>query len=269
VEFAEAEKAREQAQHQPDLFENYDIHVRGCKHQIGIRSRLSHSATGARIWPASVVLAHWLCSRADVFKSGDSVLELGAGTAFPSIVALLLGLCKQVCISDCDDRVLVNSKHCVEHNAMLWKDSAAAISFECIDVEDETTYSHLASSYTHVNHGSGFDVVMAVDMFYGNSMAAHVLHSLPSLMAPHGRCYAMLALERDNKPEFELLCQQRGFTAIDRSIELEQVQSEVQQITVRSDSGQFVFSEANQRQVSAESWYNSFALYEVHQTKKQ
>ena len=42
VEFAEAEKAREQAQHQPDLFENYDIHVRGCKHQVCSSMKVGH-----------------------------------------------------------------------------------------------------------------------------------------------------------------------------------------------------------------------------------
>src|SRR5918998_511080 len=45
---------------------------------------------GVALWPAAVALAHDVASRAEEFR-GRSVLELGAGTGLPGIVAATLG----------------------------------------------------------------------------------------------------------------------------------------------------------------------------------
>ena len=58
---------------------------------------------------------------------------------------------------------------------------------------------------------AGFEVVIAADIFYGNSVTAGFLKCLPCLMSPGGICYAMIVLERDDKSEFERLAHQAGF----------------------------------------------------------
>ena len=45
---------------------------------------------GAVMWPAAVALAHEIATRADEFR-GKTVLELGAGTGLPGLVAATLG----------------------------------------------------------------------------------------------------------------------------------------------------------------------------------
>jgi methyltransferase-like protein 23 len=52
---------------------------------------------GAMLWPASIALAHDLSTRAEQLR-GKRVLELGAGTGVPGIVAASLGahVCKSI-----------------------------------------------------------------------------------------------------------------------------------------------------------------------------
>jgi predicted nicotinamide N-methyase len=45
---------------------------------------------GVVLWPAAIALAHEIATRADAF-AGRSVLELGAGTGLPGVVAASLG----------------------------------------------------------------------------------------------------------------------------------------------------------------------------------
>ncbi len=59
-------------------------------------------------------------------------------------------------------------------------------------------------------------MVIAADIFYGNSVTASFVKCLPHLMSPDGACYAMLVLERDDKAEFERLAQQAGFRSLVR-----------------------------------------------------
>ena len=52
-----------------------------------LRNRLPY---GVSLWPSSIALAHEVAARAPVFR-GAQVLELGAGTGLPGIVAASLG----------------------------------------------------------------------------------------------------------------------------------------------------------------------------------
>jgi len=52
-----------------------------------LRNRLPY---GVALWPAAIALAHDVADRADAFR-GRRVLELGAGTGLPGIVAASLG----------------------------------------------------------------------------------------------------------------------------------------------------------------------------------
>src|SRR5215212_5447988 len=45
---------------------------------------------GVALWPAAIALAHEVATRADEFR-GRAVLELGAGTGLPGVVAAALG----------------------------------------------------------------------------------------------------------------------------------------------------------------------------------
>eukprot|EP00948_MAST-09A_sp_MAST-9A-sp1_P001908 g1908.t1 len=60
------------------------------------------------VWESSIVLSNWLLTRRlDV--RGKSVLELGSGTALPSIIASLFGGAKEVCCTDYPDETIVKT----------------------------------------------------------------------------------------------------------------------------------------------------------------
>src|SRR5690606_15160036 len=58
---------------------------------------------GGALWPSAIALAHEIAARAAEFR-GRSVLELGAGTGLPGIVAASLGA--RMIQTDCDELAL-------------------------------------------------------------------------------------------------------------------------------------------------------------------
>src|SRR4051794_39475812 len=52
----------------------------------------NHLPYGVALWPAAIALAHDVASRENAVRS-TQVLELGAGTGLPGIVAALIGGC--------------------------------------------------------------------------------------------------------------------------------------------------------------------------------
>ncbi len=55
-----------------------------------LNEQKEHVPYGVVLWPAAIVLAHEVLGRGDAFR-GTRVLELGAGTGLPGIVAAFFG----------------------------------------------------------------------------------------------------------------------------------------------------------------------------------
>lgn len=69
------------------------------------------------IWPGSRVLADFLSENSSLFTD-KTVLELGAGAALPSLVALRLGARNTVITDFPDESILANIRHELQANHM-------------------------------------------------------------------------------------------------------------------------------------------------------
>jgi predicted nicotinamide N-methyase len=107
---------------------------------------------GVALWPAAIALAHEVVSRADAFR-GARVLELGAGTGLPGIVAASLGARvvqtdrQEMAMSLCRRNGERNGVEAVEHRLVDWSAWDDAARYDWIFGSDilyvETMHPHL------------------------------------------------------------------------------------------------------------------------------
>jgi predicted nicotinamide N-methyase len=120
---------------------------------------------GVVLWPAAIGLAHEVAARADDFR-GRRVLELGAGTGLPGIVAASLGAQvvqtdkQEMAMSVCRRNVERNGVASIEHRLVDW-----------VDWDDTDRY----------------DWIIGSDILYGESMHPHLRRIFDVNLAPGGR----------------------------------------------------------------------------------
>jgi methyltransferase-like protein 23 len=127
-----------------------------------LRDRLPY---GVVLWPAAIALAHEVASRAEHF-AGRRVLELGAGTGLPGIVAASLG--GQVLQTDRQELALTVCRRNGERNG------APAISYRLAD-------------WTSWEEGETFDWILGSDILYGETLHPHLRRIFETSLAPGGR----------------------------------------------------------------------------------
>jgi predicted nicotinamide N-methyase len=120
---------------------------------------------GVMLWPASIALAHDLSARGDELV-GKRVLELGAGTGMPGIVAAALGA--QVLQIDHSQAAL----HVCAMNAQR----NGVTSTEVRDAEWETFHSE-----------QRFDLVLGSDVLYVTTMHDRLRAICDQYLAPGGK----------------------------------------------------------------------------------
>lgn len=117
---------------------------------------------GVVLWPAAIALAHALASRP---LAGRRVLELGAGTGLPGIVAAALGA--EVVQTDRQQLVLA----VCERNAAR---------------NDVTTITHRLADWTAWQDGATYDLIIGADILYAPPLHAHLRHIFETNLAPGG-----------------------------------------------------------------------------------
>jgi predicted nicotinamide N-methyase len=120
---------------------------------------------GVALWPSGIALAHEIATRAAAF-SGRTVLELGAGTGLPGIVAASLGA--RVVQTDRDELVLHLCRINGERNGPGSLEYRLA---DWTDWRDEARYEWIIGS----------------DILYGESLHPHLRRIFESNLAPRGR----------------------------------------------------------------------------------
>lgn len=122
---------------------------------------------GVMLWPASIALAHDLVERRAEL-AGKRVLELGAGTGVPGIVAASLGA--RVLQTDRNEVAL----HVCEMNAE--RNGVSAIELRCAEWESFTAAI-----------GRSFDVILGSDVLYATEMHEHLRALCEAHLAPGGK----------------------------------------------------------------------------------
>lgn len=135
---------------------------------------------GLALWPSSVALAHDLATRT---LAGKRLLELGAGTGLPGIVAATLGA--TVVQTDFHDVAL---QLCVQ-NA---RRNGASI-------------EHRAADWTAWKDTARYDVVLGSDTLYMEAMRPHLRAIFDANLAPGGTLLLADPLRKQSVPLFEAM----------------------------------------------------------------
>jgi predicted nicotinamide N-methyase len=128
----------------------------------GLRNRVPY---GVALWPAAIALAHEIAARPDVFH-GRSVLELGAGTGLPGIVAEAFGA--RVHQTDRHELALAVCRRNGERNA------ARGISYALAD-------------WNSWGEPAPYDWVIGSDILYAEALHQPLQEIFAGSLAPGGR----------------------------------------------------------------------------------
>src|SRR5262249_47715821 len=120
---------------------------------------------GVVLWPAAVALAHEIAARATEFR-GKRVLELGAGTGLPGIVAAALGA--SVVQTDRNELIVHVCRLNGERNRLSRIEYRVA---DWTEWTDETRY----------------DWIVASDVLYADTLHEHLRRIFTRNLSPTGR----------------------------------------------------------------------------------
>jgi predicted nicotinamide N-methyase len=129
---------------------------------------------GVALWPAAIALAHEIAARGDEAR-GCHVLELGAGTGLPGIVAASLGA--RVVQTDRQQAALSLCRLNAERNGVA-------------------SVEHRLADWTAWNDGTRYDWIIGSDILYAAAMHPHLARIFESNVAPHGRVLVADPLRR-------------------------------------------------------------------------
>ncbi len=141
----------------------------------GERARFPY---GLVLWPAAIALAHEISSRA---VAGRRVLELGAGTGLPGIVAASLGA--RVVQTDRQEVALFVCKQNAARNGI-------------------TTIEHRMADWTAWDDRDRYDMIFGSDILYAESIHPHLRRIFEANLAPGG---TVLLADPFRKAGFALL----------------------------------------------------------------
>ncbi|KAF0695465.1 Aste57867_13708 [Aphanomyces stellatus] len=149
---------------------------------VSILQDISH--VGGTIWDASVVLSHYLDSLGPATLSGKSMVEIGAGTALPSIVGARLGM--DVVATDMQD-VLHHTDAAIHRNC----DKTCIRSQELVWGSRGVGLDALLSSTDSAVPCKGYDYIVGADIVYND---AHFMELQETLLALSGMGTASVVL---------------------------------------------------------------------------
>jgi predicted nicotinamide N-methyase len=151
-----------------------------------LRERIPY---GVALWPSAIALAHDLVARAGLL-AGRRVLELGAGTGLPGIVAASLGA-----------RVVQTDKHALVMSVCRRNGARNRVPPDAIEyrVADWTTWEDAPTA------GERFDWVIGADILYADGMHPHLRRVLETSLAPGGQVLLADPMRKASMPFFEAL----------------------------------------------------------------
>jgi predicted nicotinamide N-methyase len=135
---------------------------------------------GAALWPSAIALAHEVATRAAEFR-GKTVLELGAGTGLPGVVAASLGAA--VVQTDCHELAL----HVCRLNGE--RNGARGIEYRPAD-------------WTAWDDPRRYNWIVGADILYADERHPHLRHIFERNLAPAGR---LLIADPFRRPSLTLL----------------------------------------------------------------
>lgn len=147
---------------------------------LGEEDRLPY---GVMLWPSSIALAHELVSRRASLP-GQKVLELGAGTGVPGIVAATLGAA--VTQTDKSDVALHLAKMNIARNRT-------------------TGIEPMLADWTEFTLTDQFDLIVGADVLYADTLHPHLRAICERSLAPGGTVLFSDPFRRQSLPLIEAM----------------------------------------------------------------
>ena len=132
------------------------------EHAFLLGEAASKRPYGVVLWPAAIALSHEIASRA---VAGKRILELGAGTGLPGIVAAARGA--HVVQTDRQKLVLYVCEQNAARNGV-------------------TTIEHRIADWTAWDDTERYDVILGSDILYAVALHANLRHIFETNLAPGG-----------------------------------------------------------------------------------
>ncbi len=130
-----------------------------------LRELKDHLPYGVALWPAAIALAYEIASRADTFRRAR-ILELGAGTGLPGIVA-----------ASCGAQVLQTDRH----------ELALSICKRNGELNGITTIEYHLADWTGWDDTTRYDWIIGSDILYGPALHPHLRRIFESNLEREGR----------------------------------------------------------------------------------
>jgi predicted nicotinamide N-methyase len=130
-----------------------------------LRELRDHLPYGVALWPAAIALANDVAARADAFR-GKRVLELGAGTGLPGIVAASLGA-----------RVVQTDRH----------EMPMSICRRNGELNGALPIEYRLADWTEWTDAARYNWIIGSDILYGETMHPHLRSIFAANLAPGGR----------------------------------------------------------------------------------
>ena len=124
---------------------------------------------GVALWPAAIALAHEVAGRADVLRDAR-VLELGAGTGLPGIVAASMGA-----------RVVQTDRHALALDVCRRNGERNGV------VGGRGRLEHRQADWTAWDDDAQYDWILGADVLYGETAHPFLRRILERNLAPGGR----------------------------------------------------------------------------------
>lgn len=179
--------------------------------QISLQIRLlaRHKLWGHYIWNAGKVAASLLLEHSEDWVRGKGVLEFGAGSALPSLVAGCLGA-SFVCSTDYDDQDLItNIQYNFEHNKTKLTSAHKVIGFK---------WGTSTLPLQEANSGKKYDLIILADLLFNHVAHRALLTSLKNCLREEGSSFALVTftphrpkLLKEDLNFFQLASEEFGF----------------------------------------------------------
>lgn len=147
---------------------------------------------GIVLWPAAIALAHAMATRA---TRGMRVLELGAGTGLPGLVAAALGA--DVVQTDNQEVALFVCRRNAERNGVRGVEHRLA---------DWTAWSDL----------DRYDLILGADILYGTTMHPHLRAIFEANLAPGGTVLLADPFRKSSFPLIETMADEGWRVSFDK-----------------------------------------------------
>lgn len=140
--------------------------------------------SGRRVWPGSVVLALAICQPDFPIKfSGQSVLELGAGSGLIGLVGARLGA-DRVVITDGDQISVDLAVGNLEDNGYISEEGGRTVATRLLWGEGE--HSDAFKSNTSLYPAEGFNIIVAADVMYKAFLPPLLFQTIKMMLAKDG-----------------------------------------------------------------------------------